>query len=343
MIYGPTRFGEWFIFLSLAPFSVLYAGVVWLRNKAYDSSVFAVKKVSVPVVSVGNLAVGGTGKTPVVDWLLKTLQQSGKRVAVVSRGYGGSYSTPVGIVADQNGLQMQAYEAGDEPCLLALRNPGAVILVARRRVLGVRMAIQKYRPDVIILDDGFQHRAVGRKLDLVLLDACRPFGNGWVLPAGNLRELPASLCRADMILLTRAQSDCHLSFANKPVFSSRHQLADYALDLLGNKVNLEELKKLKVCAVAGIANPESFFQQLLLLGLNVQTTVALKDHSQFDRKALSRVETAASGCDVLITTEKDAVKLSSINLPLPCYQMPMNIVIDNAALFTELLLQKLEL
>lgn len=343
LAYGPMRLGEWFMFLLLVPFSFLYAVVVWLRNKAYDRFFFAVEKISIPVVSVGNITVGGTGKTPVVDLLIKIFQQSGKRVAVVSRGYGGSYSTPVGIVADEKKMRMEAHEAGDEPYLLALKNPGAVILVARRRVLGVRMAIQKYSADVVILDDGFQHRAVGRKLDLVLLDACRPFGNGWVLPAGSLRELPGSLCRADMILLTRTRPDSHFSFANKPVFSSRHQLADYALDLLGTKVKLDELRKLKVCAFAGIASPESFFQQLLLLGMNVKTTVALKDHSQFDRKALSRVETAASGCDALITTEKDAVKLSSMDMPLPCYQMPMNIDIDDAALFKQLVFQKLEL
>lgn len=331
------------MFLLLAPFSVLYAGIIWVRNKAYDHSVLLAEEVSVPVVSVGNLAVGGTGKTPVVDWLIKTFQQSGKQVAVVSRGYGGSYSEPVGVVGDGNGLQMQAHAAGDEPCLLALRNPGAIILVARKRILGVRRAIREYNADVVILDDGFQHRSVARNLDLVLLDATHPLGSGWVLPAGNLRELPGSLSRADMILLTRAQSNCNFSFGHKPVFSSRHLLVDYAVDLDGTPVSLDYLKTLRVCAFAGIANPESFFQQLLLLGLNVHATVDLKDHTLFDKKKLRQIEIAADGCDALIMTEKDAVKLSPGMLALPCYKIPMDIKIDDAALFTEVVFEKLEL
>lgn len=258
-LQGPKLPLEWLLFLLLFPWAVLYGVVGWLRNKGYDWSLFASYRATVPVVSVGNIAAGGTGKTPVVDWLVKEFIRQGKHPAVVSRGYGGSFSGEVGIVSQGKGLLLNVEQAGDEPYLLARRNPAALVLIARKRSAGVQFAVDRLNADVVILDDGFQHRAVQRDLDLVLLDAANPYGNRWPLPAGLLREFPSALQRADLLLLTRSSEESGFRFANKMVYKSQHQLADGAISLDGEEVTFQQLKKKKICAFAGIAEPAGFF------------------------------------------------------------------------------------
>ncbi len=340
-LYGPLQPLEWVLFLFLLPFTIIYGVVGWLRNKCYDWCLLASDKVEVPVVSVGNIAVGGTGKTPVVDWLVKEFLAQGKRPAIVSRGYGGSFSGTVGIVSNGNGLLLDAAAAGDEPFLLSRRNPEAVVLIARKRSDGVRQAIDKFGADVIILDDGFQHRAVQRNVDLVLLDATRPYGNGWPLPAGLMREFPVSLQRADLLLLTRASGDSVFCCSDKPVFLSRHQLADMAVSLDGQVRPFQELSGQKLFAFAGIADPKSFFSALAAAGLHIEGSLPLGDHCRYDHQLGKEIEVAARGCDALITTEKDAVKLAAEMFNLRCYQVPMNVAIDNAETFKAELQQRL--
>ncbi|WP_303721231.1 tetraacyldisaccharide 4'-kinase [Malonomonas rubra] len=331
-VAGPNDLLDSSLFLLLLPFSLLYGVAGLVRGWCYDIGVFSSYRAPVPVVSVGNLAAGGTGKTPVVDWLIKEFIQQGKKPAVVSRGYGGSFVGSVGVVSEGYGLLLDATEAGDEPCLLAQRNPGAVVLIARKRADGVRFAIEKYAADVVILDDGFQHRAVRRDLDLVLLDAKRPVANGCPLPAGLLREFPAALKRADLLLLTRAERQSDFDFG-RPVYCSRHQLADTAVALTGETIKFTQLKNMRLCAFAGIANPEGFFAGLRASGLTVERQLSLGDHCQFDSQMLQQIRAASSGCDALITTEKDAVKLRGDFFDLPCYQAPMDILIENESAF----------
>ena len=216
--HGAQTSWEWLLFCLLLPLSLMYGLISWLRAVVYRQGWLPRYRARVPVISVGNLAVGGTGKTPVVDWLLKEAARQGKRVAVVSRGYGGSYKAKVGVVADGTGVCLSAAAAGDEPVLLARRNPGAIILVARKRAAGVAYATTRFAVDLVVLDDAFQHHAVERDLDLVLLDALRPFGNRWPLPAGLLREFPRALARADLLLLTRAGADPQLEPLGLPVY-----------------------------------------------------------------------------------------------------------------------------
>ncbi|SHI57210.1 lipid-A-disaccharide kinase [Malonomonas rubra DSM 5091] len=322
--YGAKSISERVLFFLLLPAAWLYGVIGLLRNLCYDLGILSSYRASVPVISVGNLAAGGTGKTPVVDWLVKEFIALGKSPAVVSRGYGGSFAGKVGIVSLSGEIRLTAKEAGDEPVLLARRNPQANVFISRCRADGVQEAINA-GADVIILDDGFQHRAVQRDVDLVLLDATNPYGNEWPLPAGFLREFPVVLKRADLLLLTRSSGNEISPFAGKKVFHSQHSLAEMAVSLDGEEVALKTMRQKKLFAFAGIANPESFFAGLENAGIPIIDTLALGDHCDFDCETIAKIHTAAKNCDALLTTEKDAVKLAAEDFPLPCYQVPLSL------------------
>ncbi|MCK4503022.1 MAG: tetraacyldisaccharide 4'-kinase, partial [Desulfuromonadales bacterium] len=281
------------------------------------------------------------GKTPVVDWLIKEFLQQGKRPAIVSRGYSGSFSGAVGIVSTPDGMLMSAAECGDEPYLLALRNPQCVVIVAKKRVAGIKVAEVDGTIDVIILDDGFQHRAVKRDVDLVLLDSDRPLGNGWPLPAGNLREFSKSLQRADFILMTRAKDKQPVTFMGHKTFTSCHNLSDTVTALDGKKQAVAEIKNLKLLAFAGIAKPESFFSSLANIGLAPHKQLAFADHSGYQENILAQLRGAAGSAEALITTEKDGVKLTADMFELPCYQIGMDIEIDKSEVLFEALSKQL--
>ncbi len=317
------------LLLLLVPLSLLYGGIARLRQLAFAAGLRPVYRSPLPVVSVGNMTVGGTGKTPVVDRLVKSFLRDGKRPVVISRGYAGTYSGPVGLVSDGKELLLTAVEAGDEPYLLARRNPDCPVLIAKKRVAAVKYVEHNIPADVIVLDDGFQHLALGRKVDVLLLDAERPLGNGWPLPAGNLREFPGSLQRADFLIMTRAGQP-QQSFWGRAVYNSCHCLADTARDLDGTEVRLDDLKKMRLAAFAGIGKPESFFSALEAVGLGLAGKIFLPDHADYrQRRTMEKLRAASAGIDAYITTEKDAVKLSSDQFDLPCYQLGVNIDIEN--------------
>ena len=200
--------GEWadgasvVLAAALRPFSPLYQGVIAARNGLYDRGLLRQEKLPCPVVSVGNLTVGGTGKTPTVILLANLLKREGRRPAVLSRGYGGQAKVPVTVVSDGSGILSHWRETGDEPILIARAAPGVPVLTGPRRLLTGRAAIERFGADCLILDDAFQHRALARDLDIVLIDAASPFGNGRLLPAGPLREPRTSLLRAHMLIRT---------------------------------------------------------------------------------------------------------------------------------------------
>ena len=319
---------ERLIFLLLLPFSCLYGFVGWFRNLCYDSGLFSSYHAGLPIVSVGNLTVGGTGKTPVVDWLVKEFQKQGKCPAIVSRGYSGNFVGHVGVVSSGDGILMTSFESGDEPYLLAKRNPKCPVLIAKKRINAIKMVEETKMADLIILDDGFQHRAVKRDVDLVLLDSVRPLGNGWPLPAGNLREFPQALKRSDFLLMTRTSDQTRGEFMGFQVYNSDHQLTNIAVDLDGSQLPVSQLKKLNLLAFAGIADPENFFAALMKMGLSLKNKLGFSDHVDYQSQTLDQLRMASVDVDALITTEKDAVKLSSDMFELPCYRIGMDISID---------------
>lgn len=315
-----------FLLLFLTPLSWLYGLINGIRIRLYATGLFPSYRPPVPVISVGNLAAGGTGKTPVVDYIARYLLDQGRRVAIVSRGYGGNLGSGVHLVCAGHGPLLDPHQAGDEPYLLARRNPGALVLIARRRAAGVKTAVADHGAEVVLLDDGFQHRAVARDLDIVLLDARRPLGNGLPLPAGHLREFPSALQRGDLFILTRSPQEPPPGLTLPgPVLRSRHVLGQTLLGSDGSRIALENLVGKRGLAFAGIADPGSFFAALRQRGLTLGKTLSFDDHCRYNAEELAQLREAGSDADYLITTEKDGVKLSGASFAVPCYQFPLTL------------------
>ncbi len=273
--------------LSLAEY--VFESVVRLRNHAYDRGWLQVHRVPGPVISVGNLAVGGIGKTPFVAWLVERIS---KRVAIVSRGYGGQARGTLPVDA-----QTSARLAGDEPVWLA-RNTGAMVVVDRDRVRGARYAFDS-GAQVVVLDDGFQHRRLHRDLDLVLVDAAAPLANGHLLPRGPLREGAAALRRAHQVI--------GIGPGPGPV---RMEVEVAGLGPLGHKGPVERLRGAKVALLAGIGRPERFLRTVQELGAQVVLTRWFPDHAMVSVAEQRRFLLDAGKLDALpLTTEKDAVRL----------------------------------
>jgi tetraacyldisaccharide 4'-kinase len=299
------------IFGLLIICSLPYGLIIRLRAKAYELGIFTTHTLARPVISVGNLTVGGTGKTPTVAMLARHFIVRGKRVAVLSRGYGGSLSGREEIVSDGGTMFLTAAEAGDEPYLLASSVPGLAVVVGADRYRAGLLAMERLSPDIFILDDGFQHLRLKRDLNILLLDNRLPFGNNRVLPAGLLREPRSAGERADFIIYTRSNEGGETDhFPDKPTCRAFHHLAGISLNS-GELRPFTDLKGLAGVAFAGIADPAPFFRDLKDEGLNMAATIPFPDHCRYGEEDIARImgAVAASGADYLITTAKDAVKL----------------------------------
>jgi tetraacyldisaccharide 4'-kinase len=273
----------------------------------------------VPVISVGNLVVGGTGKTPLVVHLARLLVKDGHRVVIVSRGYGRAGSEPLIVSRGERPL-VGWREAGDEPALMAMIARGAGVVVASRRADGVRAAVEKLGAGVILLDDGMQHVQLGRDLDIVAVDARSPLGNGHLLPAGPLREHPLGIMRAGLIVATRCDRAGGASNVRRtvgalrpgvPVVETRMRLAELWDVSTGQTVALEGVRGAAAFAVAGIADPDDFCDTLERLGFRVLSMRSFPDHHEFTDRDIASLddELDETGANIVLTTEKDAVRL----------------------------------
>jgi tetraacyldisaccharide 4'-kinase len=293
--------------------SLPYGAMVAARNRLYDGGALKQQKLPRPVISIGNLTMGGTGKTPTVIFIAHLLKDHGHRPAVLSRGYGGSAHSPVNVVSDGNRILMGWREAGDEPILIARAAPGIPVLTGSRRLLTGRAAVETFGADVLILDDAFQHRSLFRDIDMVLLDAARPFGNGFLLPRGPLREPPDSLRRADILLRTgEAENEEPLQeAASLPSFRAMHKPQGL---VAGGTERIEAVSALlgqKVFAFAGIGSPEAFRRSLTELGAVVVGFRVFADHRPYDLSDIEKLRRVAakSGAARIVTTEKDGIRL----------------------------------
>ena len=283
----------------LWPVAQIYGVLVRVRRSLYRSGFFVVEHFDVAVVVVGNVVAGGAGKTPLVMAVVKHLQSQGLQVGVVSRGYGRS---------SQESLEVRPetpiYESGDEPALIQ-RATGAPVFVATKRTDAVRSLRACYpATDVVVCDDGLQHYALSRNIEIAVFDD-RGVGNGWLLPAGPLREhWPERLHQGINLVLHTGLTP---AFAG---FTSSRKLTDYAVAADGSRVEFNALDHQPLVALAGIANPEAFFDMLRSRGLRLEQTIALPDHHHFTMEDLS----ALTGYTVLCT-EKDAVKLFALPGP----------------------------
>jgi tetraacyldisaccharide 4'-kinase len=302
----------------LLPFSAGFRFGVALRHAAYKWGWFKTRRLARPVVSVGNLTVGGTGKTPLVACVASILLRRGLKPSILTRGYGRNSKAEMIVVAPEAGRRANAQEIGDEAALLARMLPDVPLVVCAERFRGGQAAEQRFPVDVHILDDGFQHLALARNVDLLAMDATQTISDRQLLPAGRQREPLSALRRAQMVVLTRTDSadpqplqDLVLKVhPAAKVFRSRTVLTGWTDAWSGEAISIEEIQARKVAAYCGIGNPRAFFADLRRWGFNVIAEDAFPDHHVYTGGEIQRlVENACKhGAAALLTTQKDAVK-----------------------------------
>lgn len=307
--------------LLALPLSLLFFLVSSIRRRLYRAGLLRSVTLPVPVIVVGNLAAGGSGKTPVVIWLTQALHARGFHPGIVSRGYGGSASGPQRVSADSDpGL------VGDEPVLLA-RRTGFPLWVGRDRVAAAQALLHgSPEVDVIVTDDGLQHYRLGRRAEVVVLNE-RILGNAWLMPSGPLREPLERLAGVDLIVANGVLSPALEARLPRPAVSMTLAPGGfYRLDDPQQRCEASHFPTGRVHALAGIADPERFFASLRSMGLRLASCRAFGDHENFRREDLSVPEG-----DVLLITEKDAVKCAAL-APADCWVLPVDAQIDDAAL-----------
>jgi len=339
------------LYLLGRPFSPLYSTVMMLRAALYARHFFRRYKLEVPVISIGNLTMGGTGKTPVVSHLATFLQNQGYRPAIISRGYGGEGGNRVNVVSDGKTIYLDAKQAGDEPRLIAETLPGVPVLTGIVRVLPCRHAIHALGCNILLLDDGFQHLAVDRDINIVLFSAATLAGNSRVFPGGDLREPVSALKRADVFLLTgatsanRERADRFAAllgqrFPGKPVFFSSYAPCA-AQNATGRTTHALTTLPTPLYGFCGIAQPELFRRSLTDQGISLSGFTGLKDHQRYTPRILLQIgkDAMATGAGGIITTAKDMVKLTGNPFQLPFFSLQMQTRIDDG--LESFILQKL--
>jgi tetraacyldisaccharide 4'-kinase len=311
--------------LILLPCSLLYGLVVLLRNWFFDIGIYKTTRVRVPVISIGNISAGGVGKTPIVEMLTEKLS-SGKQIAVVSRGYGRKSKGTV-VASDGKGTIALVEATGDEPNQLARKFSNLIVVVDEKRTRGAQKAIE-LGAEMILLDDGFQHRYLQRDLNLVVMTAEEIIDGDWLLPAGNRREPLSSLKRADGLIITRCMNSEQFAIATGMMKTRLEAVSDRFLNgygIIGLQTKFKLFKQSatnefaeagkfvgkKIIAVSGIGSPESFESLLQNAGMTVEKHFAFSDHHWFsDEDIRTIIKTRrALGADFIITTEKDFMRL----------------------------------
>lgn len=316
--------------------SWIYGLGVLGRIGLYRTGLLRRRRLSVPIISIGNLTAGGTGKTPFVILLVEELRSRGFQPAVVARGYKGKREGRTVVVSDGDTVRLGYPEVGDEASLLARKLPGVPVLMAADRIEGCHMAIQECGAQVILLDDGFQHLKVERDLDILLLDRENPFGYGYLLPRGLLREPRGALQRADLVVLTAAGGSEEPRDIPRPLRSTATPVlhAVFAPTVLtdtqtGHTVGPENLRRTEVVAFSGIANPRAFEQTLLSLGISPRHHVIFPDHYPYAPSDLMKIARRMGevGAKIALTTEKDAVRLAHMSPPFSVVTVGVKLIL----------------
>lgn len=327
--------------LALAPLGMLYGAATRARLRLYRAGLLRTERVGAPVVSVGNLTTGGTGKTPLVEWVARALAGEGLRACVLTRGYGRADEGRRVVASDGRRVLAGVAECGDEPRLLAESLLGAASVVCDRdRVAAARWALAGLGAEAFVLDDGFQHLRIARDLDIVTVDATAPWGGGHLLPRGRLREPARGLGRADCVVITRADlaadletlraEVAHLCGGRAAVISSR--VRTRGLTPLGGGESAGGPAVVnRVGAFCAVGNPRAFFEHLRREGFELRHARAFPDHHAYtpaEVESFAR-EAARRGAEVLLTTAKDAVKLRGAAFTLPCFVVEVGLEFDD--------------
>ncbi|NLG83157.1 MAG: tetraacyldisaccharide 4'-kinase [Firmicutes bacterium] len=293
---------------GLGGLALLYRGLYHVARAPYRYGLLRPVHPGVPVISVGNLAVGGTGKTPCVIWLANALRRKGFFPVVLAHGYKGRSRDAVVVAEGKGGFPSPV--AGDEATLVALACPGVPVVAGRDRVAAAALAVEKFAPEVLLADDAFQHWALARDLDLVLLDAEKPFGNGRLLPRGWLREPVEALRRANGLILVGEGKPPALAWTGRPLFRARIlpvTLTPWERWRQGHRDPLGQRRE-KVDVLCGIARPARFLASLIAVGLVPVERLIVGDHEQPTPEELR--SWAAKSRRPVVMTEKDAVKFT---------------------------------
>ncbi len=354
----------------LTGLSHCYGGVLKIRDRSFQNHPERSGSLPCMVISIGNITVGGTGKTPMTVYLATMLKNSGFRVAIVSRGYGGKSSKTGGIVCDGKKILLPSHMAGDEPHMMAKQLQDVPVVVWSNRYQAGLLAIEKFSPDILLLDDGFQHRKLKRDLNILLLDANHPFGNGHLLPRGTLREPVAMIQRADIMILTRAgnspepgkslleqlsKNGLEAFASHTPLFLSSHRPYIHSIILSGDDKSGGNpapspqdpsiLKGKSVFAFSGIAKNIDFRKSAATLGCRIAGYLEFSDHHEYNETDFSGIMQAArkNNAEMVITTEKDFSRIAGrFQWPLPLGVIGVSISIHEEKKFQELILTKIE-
>ncbi|MFQ5559605.1 MAG: tetraacyldisaccharide 4'-kinase, partial [Nitrospinota bacterium] len=310
-----------------------YGGVVSCRHLAYRFKLFQARKLPVPVISVGNLTLGGTGKTPVVSLLTRLLVNKGVRPAIVSRGYGGMASEGVNVVSDGNTLLLNAEFSGDEPFMLARKFPGVPVVTGKSRYRAGLFACKDLHAELVILDDGYQHMQLFRDLNILLLDGQEFFGNGYLFPRGPLREPEGQKKRADLIWFTKCQKEAggpKTDIGMVPVVCSG--IRPLKLQSFDGKIqnSINAISGKSVYAFCGIGAPVSFFTLLKSVGATITGQSIFEDHHQYRADEIENIVSKAlkAGAEYIVTTEKDSVRIQLPRDPaIPFFFLTMEVEI----------------
>ena len=316
-------------------FSLVYSAGVAFRLFLYSRGILKKTKLRCPVISIGNITVGGTGKTPMTIFLAREIMERGKRAVILTRGYGGR-ARGIGVVSDGTKTLMKPDEAGDEPVLMANRLKGVPVIVGKDRVKAGLFAIEKFNPDVILLDDGFQHIRLERDLNIMLMDSSKGLGNGFLLPRGILREGASAMGRADFAML-KGVGSANMLPKGMPTVASVYRPISFS-PLHGNgEIELKSLKNKRAVAVCAIASPESFLATLEGLGVKIVKKILRPDHHPYSYADALEIKSALSGADVVVTTEKDAVKFAMfLDASMPIYALKIDVELKDASAFKRL-------
>lgn len=337
----------------LGPLSVLWSVLARLRRSAHDAGLLASRQLSLPVISVGNLTVGGTGKTPAVAWLVERLAERGLASAVLSRGYRRKSRTSVSLHTASESADPLLM--GDEPAMLARRfvtaAPNTIFAVGADRYSTGQEVERQNGIHFLVLDDGFQHLRLRRSLNIVLVDCTNPFGNGFCLPLGRLREPVESLRCADIALLTRTHpGSTHDRLRERlleinpwiQIFRSRMTTRSLIDASTEDPADLESLRGKRVGVFCGIGNPASFHRQVSDTGAEIVFTRDFNDHYRYAQSDLDSLSRAASASDAsaLVTTAKDAMNLNGLTLPMRLYVLEIELTVDDPERLLELVLDQ---
>lgn len=338
---------------TLTHLSHVFQGVVWVRHYLYDKGVFRHHTLGCQVISIGNLTVGGTGKTPVVEVFARDLSRKGRKVAILSRGYKKEEPpflqrllgkvllregrTPPRVVSDGKTLLLDSAMGGDEPYMLASNLPDVAVVVDKDRVKSGRYAINKLGCDTLILDDGFQYRALKHWAEIVLVDSRNPFGNGYALPRGILRESVGNLRRADYVFITKCDVNNSNSAlkaqirslnARAEIIECAHRSRYLENVFTRGRQELSFLKGLPVSAISGIAAPDGFERELEKQGARLVLRERFADHHRYTQQQIIDLINRSRECGAaaMITTEKDAVRFPRLDrTDVPVYFLRVDI------------------